>query len=124
MKVASTSEKQELEHPVQVGTPLISEPVSGEFENTGVDAAEVTFRPGERTKFHTHAGVQILYITEGKGIVATRDEEKEVSEGDLVIFPEGEEHWHGNTDEAEENFSHIHFLAESKDGELEIQEAP
>jgi len=124
MNIANTSEKEVLDHPVQVEKALVSEGVSGEFDDTTVDAAEVTFRPGERTKFHTHAGVQVLYVTEGEGIVATRDEEREVSEGDLIVFSPGEEHWHGNKEDAESNFSHIHFLAQSKDGELEILDSP
>ncbi|MFB6345399.1 MAG: cupin domain-containing protein [bacterium] len=83
-------------------------------------AAEVTFRPGERTKFHTHGGVQILYVTAGNGIVATREEKREVSEGDLVLFPAGEEHWHGTTDDAESAFSHVYFIAEPTDSGLTV----
>jgi quercetin dioxygenase-like cupin family protein len=72
----------------------------------------VTFRPGERTKFHTHEGIQVLYVTEGAGVVATREEERTVTEGDLILFGPGEEHWHGNTDDAESPFSHLFVIAE------------
>lgn len=116
--------REESDHPVQVGSPLLSDGVESSFDGTTVHSAEVTFRPGERTKFHAHAGVQILYVTEGVGVVGNRDDEREVSEGDLVVFEPGEEHWHGNTANAESEFSHVYFLAEPDDGELTIQEAP
>lgn len=112
------------EHPVQVGTPLLSDGVESAFDDTTVSAAEVTFRPGERTKFHAHEGVQVLYVTEGPGMVGTRDEERDVDEGDLIVFAPGEEHWHGTPADSESMFSHVYFLAEPEDGDLEIQEAP
>ncbi|WIV68481.1 cupin domain-containing protein [Natrialbaceae archaeon AArc-T1-2] len=124
MDVTNTAEPTEWEHPVQVSTALLSESVESEFDGNAVRSAAVTFRPGERTKFHTHAGVQVLYVIEGEGIVATRDEERAVSSGDLIVFPPGEEHWHGNTTDATEPFTHVYFLAERGDGELTVLEEP
>jgi quercetin dioxygenase-like cupin family protein len=120
----ATADSEETDHPVQVGTPLLSAGVESAFDGTTVRAAEVTFRPGERTKFHAHAGVQVLYVTDGVGMIGNREEERAVSEGDLVVFEPGEEHWHGTAEDAEEPFSHVYFLAESDDGELSIQEPP
>jgi quercetin dioxygenase-like cupin family protein len=57
----------------------------------------VKFSPGGRTTWHTHAFEQGLLIVEGKGIVATDDQEHEVGPGDIVIIPAGERHWHGST---------------------------
>lgn len=119
-----SADREESDHPVQVGSPLVSEGIESAFDGTSVTAAEVTFRPGERTKFHAHAGVQILYVTEGVGMVGNRDEEREVTEGDLVAFDPGEEHWHGTAEDADEEFSHVYFLAEPDDGELTIRDAP
>jgi quercetin dioxygenase-like cupin family protein len=65
----------------------------------------VNFGKGVRNKFHTHDGDQILLITAGKGIVATEEEKKVVTVGDIVLFPAGEKHWHGATEDSE--FSHI-----------------
>ncbi|ELZ23687.1 cupin [Halosimplex carlsbadense 2-9-1] len=120
----SADDRDEADHPVQVGTPLLSAGVESAFDGNTAQAAEVTFRPGERTKFHAHEGVQILYVTEGTGVVGTREGEREVSEGDLVVFEPGEEHWHGTGEDAESVFSHVYFLAEPDDAELAIQEAP
>ncbi|WP_254274681.1 cupin domain-containing protein [Haloarcula marina] len=66
----------------------------------------------------------MLYVTEGTGIVGNRDEEFEVSAGNLVVFEPGEEHWHGTAEGADDHFSHLYFLAEPDDSELDIQEAP
>ena len=56
---------------------------------------EVHFTNGARNKLHTHTTDQILVVTEGDGIVATRSEERDVSVGDVAFIPAGEEHWHG-----------------------------
>lgn len=107
-----STEADILEHPVQESEVLLAEGVADEYDDNSVSSSEVTFRAGERTKFHTHDGVQILYVTHGSGIVATRDEEHEVSEGDLIAFSPDEEHWHGNKQESEAPFSHISFIAQ------------
>jgi quercetin dioxygenase-like cupin family protein len=56
---------------------------------------EVHFTDGARNKWHTHTTDQILVITEGHGVVASRSEQREVSAGDVAYIPAGEEHWHG-----------------------------
>ncbi len=58
----------------------------------------VSFSAGSRNKFHKHSGDQILIITEGTGTVATDNESLTVTEGDVVIIPAGENHWHGAPD--------------------------
>ncbi|HUT67301.1 MAG TPA: cupin domain-containing protein [Dehalococcoidales bacterium] len=65
----------------------------------------VTFGPGARLNFHTHTFEQILYVTEGKGIVATEEEEQVVTPGAVIFIPPGEVHWHGATGDS--SFSHI-----------------
>ncbi|MGA5652991.1 (R)-mandelonitrile lyase [Streptomyces seoulensis] len=62
-------------------------------------AALVRFTPGARTNWHSHANGQTLHITDGTGLVATRDGHViRVSAGQTVKCPPGEEHWHGGTD--------------------------
>jgi quercetin dioxygenase-like cupin family protein len=67
----------------------------------------VNFGKGVRNKFHVHQSDQILIVTAGKGIVATEQEERVVSDGDIILFPAGEKHWHGATEDSE--FSHIYI---------------
>ncbi|MGD2185763.1 MAG: cupin domain-containing protein [Desulfobacterales bacterium] len=66
----------------------------------------VNFGRGVRNKFHAHDSEQILIVTSGKGIIATEKEEKTISEGDVVIIPAGEKHWHGATEDSD--FAHIY----------------
>jgi quercetin dioxygenase-like cupin family protein len=119
-----SADREESDHPGQVTTALVSDGVSSEFDGNTVRSVEVTFRPGERTKFHTHPGVQVLYVTEGEGIVATRDGEQEVSEGDLIVFEPDEEHWHGNVQTADSPFSHLAFMAEPEGSEVTVFDKP
>ena len=62
-------------------------------------AGLVRFTPGARSNWHSHANGQVLYITDGVGLVGTRDGQVVcVSAGETVKCPVGEEHWHGATD--------------------------
>ncbi len=83
---------------------IFSGPVSrramvGDAESNQNTAGIVSFAAGGRTRFHTHTFDQLLYITEGEGIVATEETEHRVRAGDLVLVPAGEKHWHGATPE-------------------------
>jgi quercetin dioxygenase-like cupin family protein len=71
----------------------------------GFSVLLVTFGKGARLNFHVHDYEQILYVTEGKGIVATKDEEKFVTPGAVVYIAPGEVHWHGATNDS--SFAHI-----------------
>ncbi|MFC1990580.1 cupin domain-containing protein [Chloroflexota bacterium] len=68
-------------------------------------ASLISFSKGARNVFHTHTNEQILYVTEGKGIVATEKEEQVVTPGTIIFIPAGESHWHGATKDSA--FAHI-----------------
>jgi quercetin dioxygenase-like cupin family protein len=60
----------------------------------------VHFTPGAHTAWHVHAIGQTLHVTEGVGLVGTRDGQVIVMRpGDTVRTPPGEWHWHGATAE-------------------------
>jgi quercetin dioxygenase-like cupin family protein len=64
-------------------------------------AALVRFTPGARSNWHVHAVGQTLHISEGVGLVGTRDGSViRVRAGDTAICPPGEEHWHGAAQDA------------------------
>jgi len=105
MKVVKTSDVEPQERTSEMfrgkfsGQRIIDE---GESElRVGV----VNFSPGARNIFHTHTSDQILYVTEGTGIVATESEEVTVTPGTFIFIPAGEKHWHGATRDSA--FSHI-----------------
>lgn len=62
-------------------------------------AGLVRFTPCARTNWHSHANGQALYVTDGVGLVGTRDGSVvRISAGQTLKCPAGEEHWHGATD--------------------------
>ena len=62
----------------------------------GVTVNMVTFIPGARTHWHSHPGGQLLVVTAGQGIIATRSGDVHMlASGDVVWAEPGEEHWHG-----------------------------
>jgi len=71
----------------------------------GLGVGLISFNPGARTKLHTHTGEQLLYIVDGKGIVATEKEQIVVTAGMLARIPPGEKHWHGATEDS--SFTHL-----------------
>jgi quercetin dioxygenase-like cupin family protein len=64
-------------------------------EAGGWAASLTTFGAGGRLNWHTHDSEQILYVTEGQGIVATKEREQVITPGCIVFIPAGEVHWHG-----------------------------
>jgi quercetin dioxygenase-like cupin family protein len=80
---------------LMTGTQVWRQPILNPDDSNNFNFAIVAFDAGSRNKFHKHSGDQMLIVTEGTGTVATDDEEVEVTVGDVVIIPAGENHWHG-----------------------------
>ena len=60
----------------------------------------VHFTHGARTAWHVHSLGQTLYVTEGRGLVQSRDEPVvTIRPTDVVHTPAGEWHWHGASPE-------------------------
>src|SRR4051812_6856776 len=71
-------------------------PIYSGTEPSRMTVALVRFTPGARTHWHRHAVGQTLHVTEGVGLVGTRDGSVlRVRAGDTVACPPDEEHWHG-----------------------------
>jgi quercetin dioxygenase-like cupin family protein len=90
-------------------------PIYSGQEPSRMTVALVRFTPGARTNWHLHAVGQTLHITEGVGLVGTRDGAViRVRAGDTVVCPPDEEHWHGA---ASDTFmSHFAMLENLPDG--------
>ena len=60
--------------------------------------ALVTFEPGARTAWHTHPLGQTTIVTDGCGwMQCDGGPVEQIRPGDVVWFPPGEQHWHGDT---------------------------
>lgn len=96
--------KQHLGQPLFTGGVVRQSPVK-DSEGSDLSIDYVHFPKGIRNKLHKHANDQVLIVTKGEGIVATKTKKYRVKKGDVVWTPGGEAHWHGAT--LGSNFSHI-----------------
>jgi quercetin dioxygenase-like cupin family protein len=91
-------------------------PVYSGQEPSRMTVALVRFTPGAHTHWHRHAVGQTLHVTEGVGLVGTRDGSLlRIRAGDTVVCPPGEEHWHGAA--ADTFMSHLAMLEALPGGE-------
>jgi len=84
-----------------------------ELKAKKIRVSVVKFAPGARNMLHTHSTGQILVVTEGKGIVATKDQEHIVTPGMVIFFSPGEEHWHGATKDSP--FAHLSIIGQPQE---------
>lgn len=83
---------------------LLTPEISNNF-NLGI----VNFSAGARNKMHIHSSDQVLFVTVGKGVIATETHQEVIGVGDVVHIPAEEKHWHGAT--LDSSFSHIVLTA-------------
>jgi quercetin dioxygenase-like cupin family protein len=84
-------------------------PIYSGTEPSRMTVALVRFTPGARSNWHRHAVGQTLHVTEGVGLVGTRDGHVlHIRAGDTVVCPPDEEHWHGAA--ADTFMSHLAML--------------
>lgn len=77
----------------------------------------VTFAPGARTKWHSHAGGQLLLVTEGKGLYQEKGKPMEIiKKGDVVKCLPNVVHWHGAT--LKDTMSHIAIGTNTQQGSV------
>ena len=70
-------------------------------EKPAVNMYRVTFQPAARTAWHSHTGVQLLLVIEGRCRVQKAGEPvHEVAAGGAIRIEPGERHWHGASADA------------------------
>jgi len=112
MKVVKTSDIKAEESTSKIFRGKVSvQNIIGDSEDE-LRVITVNFSPGSVNLFHTHTFDQVLYVTEGTGIVATENEEATVTPGTIIFIPAGEKHWHGATRDSA--FSHIAVMPPGK----------
>jgi quercetin dioxygenase-like cupin family protein len=91
--------------PIVVGTPP-----------SRMRASIVSFTPGARTAWHSHALGQTLYVVSGIGRIQIEGEPvEEIGPGDTVVIPPGARHWHGAA--PNRMFSHLAMSERNEGGE-------
>lgn len=65
----------------------------------------IHFKKGVRNKFHKHSSDQVLLVTRGEGVFATKKKKFNLQKGDIVLSPKGEIHYHGASPGRE--FTHV-----------------
>jgi quercetin dioxygenase-like cupin family protein len=98
MKVIKNGEVEKIDatdNPLFFGGKVSSQPLVSGGASKDFNFGLVSFAAGARNKLHTHSSDQILFIASGTGTVATEHEEVTVHEGDTILIPAGEKHWHG-----------------------------
>ncbi|PKB73315.1 MAG: hypothetical protein BZY75_02430 [SAR202 cluster bacterium Io17-Chloro-G7] len=90
--------KAEMTGGLMTGTQVWRQPILDPGDSGNFNFGIVKFDAGSRNKFHKHSGDQILLITEGTGKVVNDTETLVVTEGDVVLIPAQENHWHGAPD--------------------------
>ena len=97
--------------PLFFGGKVTTQFVLGEeHEAPKFQVVMVRFAPGARNKLHTHSTEQILIVTDGKGIIATKNQEHIVTPGMIAVISSGEEHRHGATKDSP--FAHLSIIGQ------------
>src|SRR5688500_17037785 len=111
MKVIKPSEvpQESADSPLFTGGAVTRQPLvtSDMGENFSINI--VNFSAGARNKMHIHSSDQVLFVTAGKGIIATEARQEVIGVGDVAHIPAEEKHWHGATPDS--SFSHIALTA-------------
>jgi len=102
VKVMDVKKRDDSANPIFRGKVEVQELVS---TPQGFRVTQVNFSPGARNIIHAHSFDQVLYVTEGRGILADEKAETVVTPGTLIFIPAGEKHWHGATRDS--SFAHI-----------------
>jgi quercetin dioxygenase-like cupin family protein len=78
-------------------------------------SGNVTFEPGARSNWHTHAAGQILLITEGVGYYQEKGQPvRLLHKGDVIKALPGVEHWHGAS--PKQGMTHISLNVNTEKG--------
>ena len=94
--------------PLFTGGPVTRQTLLTPESSNYFNLAVVNFSAGARNKMHIHSS-DLVFVTAGKGIIATEARQEVISVGDVVHITAEEKHWHGATPDS--SFSHIALTA-------------
>ena len=91
--------------PLFYGGKVLRQSILDSPQTEDFSFALVSFFDGAKNHVHSHSSDQILFATEGLGVVANESNKFEMEVGDTAFIPAGEKHWHGAIDG--HDFTHI-----------------
>lgn len=81
-------------------------------------AYNVMFEAGARTRWHSHPGGQLLFVTKGEGYYQEKGKPvRLLKPSDVVEIPPNVKHWHGAA--PNHNFIHLGVSTRTQDGPAE-----
>lgn len=104
VNINDVSKKEFANLPLFTGKIIRQSPLN-DSESSDLSVDYINFAEGVHNKLHIHSNDQVLIVTRGEGIVATEEKKFKVKEGDIILVPAGEKHWHGAAPGFE--FTHI-----------------
>ncbi|MGA1867713.1 MAG: cupin domain-containing protein [bacterium] len=97
------------------GTTWVNMLVTDKNNVYNTQAYDVRFEPGARTKWHSHPGGQLLFVTSGKGYYQEKEKPARLlSKGDVVEISPDVVHWHGAAPDSE--FVHLGISSQTGKG--------
>jgi quercetin dioxygenase-like cupin family protein len=109
MRIVRANERVERQMTGPLFTAAVTSQSMPEATGEQFNGAYITFPDGVRNKLHRHSSDQVLIVVSGRGSVATEKEQFALAEGDIVVTPAGEIHWHGAVEGA--SMTHITITA-------------
>jgi quercetin dioxygenase-like cupin family protein len=113
--------------PVQLGTAFA--PHTGNVlldalvKDADVFVNAAVYAPCARTYWHVHERGQVILVTSGEGVIATRDGDvRLLRPGDVAYSPAGEEHWHGAAPDCFVTYTSVSLGSTETYGEVSGQE--
>ncbi len=74
---------------------VLMQPLVSAKESAELELLAVFFDNGARAIPHVHSTDQVLWVVEGRCIVAETSGRREVGPGECVLLPANQWHWHG-----------------------------
>jgi quercetin dioxygenase-like cupin family protein len=97
------------------GTTWVKMLVTDKDNVYDTQAYDVRFEAKARTKWHSHPGGQLLFVTSGKGYYQEKGKPaRQLLKGDVVEIPPDVVHWHGAAPDSE--FVHLGISTKTQEG--------
>ncbi len=71
--------------------------ISESVDEKTAEVLAIFFEAGARSRPQRHSAEEVLYVVDGRGVLAVENEVLFIRAGDIAVVPAGTWHWHGAT---------------------------